>query len=228
MKEGEAMESPNEREQGEREKTDREKTGTLLSLGVNKRDLSSQSFAVYTEAMGDPCCVCVCNSLTTLRAPSLSPSHTPAPTHTQLCLLVCTVCGCICICMWLGWDICPLRRTGVSMERGVNWWACLGQRPSFDTEAEGNLCRRRNVDNQEFLVMVKIWTADHCFRVWKCKSIFPHIKRAVFSRQENKKCCHFLSGDKVLCRKLSAYFNSAANKLPESIIQLKSSANTAA
>lgn len=76
MKEGEAMESPNEREQGEREKTDREKTGTLLSLGVNKRDLSSQSFAVYTEAIGDPCCICVCNSLTTLRAPSLSPSHT--------------------------------------------------------------------------------------------------------------------------------------------------------
>lgn len=77
MKEGEAMESPNEREQGEREKTDREKTGTLLSLGVNKRDLSSQSFAVYTEAIGDPCCICVCNSLTTLRAPSLSSSHTP-------------------------------------------------------------------------------------------------------------------------------------------------------
>lgn len=41
------------KEQGwKREKTDR--TDMLLSLGVNKRALSSQSFAVCAEATGDP------------------------------------------------------------------------------------------------------------------------------------------------------------------------------
>lgn len=37
-----------------REKTDRERTDMLLSLGVNNRSLSSQCFAVYAEATGDP------------------------------------------------------------------------------------------------------------------------------------------------------------------------------
>ncbi len=99
--------------EGKREKTDRERTDTLLSLVVNKRDLSSQSFAVCTEAMGDPGCVCICDSPTDLRALT----HCPVSCSVQCaCVLVC-----ISICMWLSWGICPLRRTGVSMERGACW-----------------------------------------------------------------------------------------------------------
>lgn len=37
MKEGEAMDSPNEREQGEREKTDRENRDVIVSWGKQKR-----------------------------------------------------------------------------------------------------------------------------------------------------------------------------------------------
>lgn len=62
------------KKRGKREKTDRERTDTLLSIGVNKRDLSSQSFAVCTQAMGDPwMCMCVCNSPTNLRALTHNP-----------------------------------------------------------------------------------------------------------------------------------------------------------
>lgn len=151
----------------------------LLSLGVNKRDLSSQSFAVCTEAMGDPRCVCVGNSPTTLRALTHTHTHNLVSWSIQ-CVCVC-VCMLVCksICMWLSWCVCPLRRTGVSMERGACWWACLGQRPSFDTGAEGNLCSPRNVENQDFFVTVELWTAAASFSVWKCKVVQTTKKRNV-------------------------------------------------
>lgn len=76
--------------EGKERKTDRESTNPLLSLGVNKRDLSPQSFAVCTEAMGDPGCVCVCNSSTYLR------SHKNTPTTLSLALY--NMCAPVCVC----------------------------------------------------------------------------------------------------------------------------------
>lgn len=93
MKEGEGMERANEREGGgKKEKTDRERTDTLLSLGVNKRDLSSQSFAVCTEAMGDPGCVCV--FVTVRRTCAHSHTLSIALYSVRVCLCVyLSVCG---------------------------------------------------------------------------------------------------------------------------------------
>lgn len=102
--------------EGKERKTERERTNPLLSLGINKRDLSSQSFAVCTEAMGDPGCVCVWNSPTYLRA------------HPQLCLLLCTMCVCLCVYI----SVCG------SVEAFVHWeglefpWdvGCVGEHVS--------------------------------------------------------------------------------------------------
>lgn len=170
--------------EGKREKTDRERTDTLLSLGVNKRDLSSQSFAVCAEAMGDPW-LCVCDSPTNLRALT----HRPVSRSVQC------VCVCIFICMWLSWGICPLRRTGVSMERGACWWACLGWGPSFDTGAEGNLCSLRNVKNQAVFSQslntdCSCWTLG--LKKLKCKD-------------NQKNSCQFLLEDEVFWKGSSAY-----------------------
>lgn len=107
-----------------REKTER--TDMLLSLRVNKRALSSQSFAVWAEASGDPwlCVLFVQQTYT---------SHNPVSRHVQ----------CVCVYIHLYGRVCPLRRNGLSMERGACWWACLGWGPSFDTRAEGESLQHR-------------------------------------------------------------------------------------
>lgn len=164
MKGGEGMERANEREGGEKsENRQRENRHVIVSRGKQKRSQFTELRCLHWDHGRPWLCVC------------LWQSDGLARTHTQPGLLLCTVCVSACvyisICMWLSWGICPLRRTGVSMERGACWWACLGWGPSFDTGAEGNLCSLRNVENQAVLVRAEIWTAAGAFWVWKCKAV---------------------------------------------------------